>query len=169
MSTFDKFWKTIPAKNGLIMFLALAGFFLLMRAVGLAEVHWLRALNVIFVFILVRNAIQAYHKRAGASYYDDFADFFWIGVRTSLMGIALFAAFMAIYLDKLDPQFMAQLRVEESFGGEITPVSAGVIIFIEGMASALICTFVLIQLMKSRTVEIPSEEKVTLKKEIHKA
>lgn len=166
MSTFNKFWRTIPVRNGLFMFLALVAFFLLMRAINLAGIHWLRALNVVFVFIFIRNAITSYHKKAGASYYDDFVDFFWIGTRTSLMGIALFSAFVAIYLDQFDTAFMKQLEVEDSFGGQITPVSAGVIVFIEGMASALICTFVYIQLTKSRTVEGPTEEKGSLKKEI---
>ncbi len=169
MSTFSKLWKTIPMKNGLMMFVALVGFFLIMRALGFAGTHWLRALNVIFVFILIRNAIKTYMHKSGASYYDDFADFFWIGVRTSLLGVGLFAAFIAIYLDKIDPQFMASLAVEDSFGGEITPVSAGVIIFIEGMASALICTFAYIQLVKSKTSEQPTQEPRTLKKDVHNA
>lgn len=169
MSTFDKFWKTIPTKNGLIMFLALAGFFLLMRAVGLAQVHWLRALNVVFVYLVIRNAIRTYHKKAGANYYDDFGDFFWIGIRTSLLGIGLFAAFMAVYLDQIDPQFMNMLEIKENFGGRITPVSAAAVVFLEGIASAFICAFVLIQLMKSRRVEGPTRQKDQLKNEVHKA
>lgn len=169
MSNFSKLWRTIPVKNGLIMFICLVAYFLLMRVLGYAGLHWLRALNVIFVFLLIRNAISTYKNNAGASYYDDFADFFWIGVRTSLLGIGLFAAFIAIYLDKLDPQFMADLAINESFGGEITPVSAGVIIFIEGIASALICTFAYIQLVKSKTSEEPTKESGTLRKDVRKA
>ena len=169
MSTFSKLWKTIPVKNGLLMFVAMVGFFLIMRALGFAGTHWLRALNVVFVFILIRNAIRTYMNKSGGSYYDDFADFFWIGVRTSLVGIGLFAAFLAIYLDKLDPQFMADLAVQDSFGGEITPVSAGVIIFIEGMASALICTFAYIQLVKSKTKEQPTQQQGSLRRDAGKA
>lgn len=169
MSTFSKLWKTIPVRNGLLMFAALVGFFLLMRALGFAGTHWLRALNVVFVFILIRNAISTYRQKSGGSYYDDFADFFWIGVRTSLLGIGLFAAFVAIYLDQLDQQFMADLAVNDSFGGEITPVSAGVIIFVEGMASALICTFAYIQLVKSKTKEEPTKQQSSLRKDIGNA
>ncbi len=153
-------------KNGLIMFVSLLAFFLLMNALGLAGTHWLRALNVIFVFVLIRNAIRTYMNHLGNNHYDDFGDFFWIGIRTSLLGIGLFAAFIAIYLDKLDPQFMADLAVKESFGGEITPVSASVIIFIEGMASALICTFAYIQLVKSKTSEQPNKQSESLRKDI---
>jgi pheromone shutdown protein TraB len=162
MSTFSKLWKTLPMKNGVIMFGALVAYFLIMRAFGFAGSHWLRVLNVFIVFALIRSAIRTYMSHSGASYYEDFADFFWIGVRTSLFGIGLFSAFIAIYLDKLDPEFMAQLAVQESFGGMITPVAAGVIVFIEGMSSALICTFAYIQLVKSKTVQQPVRNNSTL-------
>ncbi len=169
MSTFSNLWKTIPMKNGLIMFISLVSYFLLMRILGFAGTHWLRALNVVFVFLLIRNAINTYMQNAGGEKYDDFADFFWIGLRTSLLGIGLFAAFIAIYLDLLDPQFMANLAIHESFGGRITPVSAGVIVFIEGMSSALICTFAYIQLVKSKTNQQPTQKSSTLRKDIGKA
>lgn len=165
MSTFDRFWRTVPTRNGLFLFIALTAFFLLMRAVGLAEIYWLRSLNIVFVLIFLRNAIVDYKKKSGASYYDDFSDMFLIGLRTSFIGIGLFAVFMAIYLDQLDKAFMDQLAVMESFGGQVTAVSAAFIVFVEGMVSALACAFVLIQLLKSRTVEEPAKSEATLRKE----
>ena len=152
MNTFDKAWRTIPTSNGLYMLGCLVAYFLIMRALGLADIYWLRALNVIFVMIFVRNAIVSYREMSGASYYDDFSDMFRIGVRTSFVGIGAFAAFMALYLDQVDVEFMTELASKESFGGQITAVSAAFIIFVEGMVSALAGTFVLIQLYKSKTV-----------------
>lgn len=166
MSTFDKAYRRIPTKNGLIMFGLLTAYFLLMRALGFAEIYWLRSLNIIFVLWFVRNALVSYKATSGASYYDDFSDMFRIGVRTSFVGIGLFSVFMALYLDQIDPAFMADLAEKESFGGEVTAVSAAFIVFVEGMVSALAAAFVLIQLFKSKTVEGPAKTEAKLKKEV---
>lgn len=153
MSTFDKAWRAIPTKNGLLMLACLIGYFLLMRVLGLAEIYWLRSLNFLFVIFFVRNALLQYKQHSSANYYEDFNDLFKIGVRTSFVGISLFSVFLALYLDQIDTGFMTSLAEKESFGGQITAVSAAFIVFVEGMVSALAGTFVLIQLYKSRTVE----------------
>lgn len=153
MSSFDKLSRTIPTKNGLFMFGGLTAFFLIMRLVGLAEIYWLRAFNFVIVLIFLRNAIVSYKNESNTTYYDDFTDMFRIGVRTSFIGIGLFAVFLALYLDQIDKPFMASLAVKESFGGQITAVSAAFIVFVEGMVSALAGSFVLIQLFKAKTVE----------------
>lgn len=135
------------------MFGGLTAFFLIMRLVGLAEIYWLRAFNFVIVLIFLRNAIVSYKNESNTTYYDDFTDMFRIGVRTSFIGIGLFAVFLALYLDQIDKPFMASLAVKESFGGQITAVSAAFIVFVEGMVSALAGSFVLIQLFKAKTVE----------------
>lgn len=152
MDNYDKAWRTIPTTNGLYMLGCLIAYFLVMRTLGMAEIYWLRALNFIFVMIFVRNALLSYRNGSGASYYDDFSDMFKIGVRTSFIGIGAFSVFMALYLDQVDHEFMNTLAVKESFGGQITAVSAAFIVFIEGMVSAMAGTFVLLQLYKSKVV-----------------
>lgn len=135
------------------MFGGLTAFFLIMRLVGLAEIYWLRAFNFVIVLIFLRNSIVSYKHESNTTYYDDFTDMFRIGVRTSFIGIGLFAVFLALYIDQIDKPFMASLAVKESFGGQITAVSAAFIVFVEGMVSALAGSFVLIQLFKAKTVE----------------
>ncbi len=165
MASYDKYFRTLPTRYGLILFACLVGFFLLMRLLNLANIFELRVLNFIFVFIVLRSAIHTFARKAQASYYEDFIDFFWIGMRTASVGIISFAAFMAIYLDLIDPAFMEILEREENAGGIISPVIAAFAILLEGMASAMICSFIIIQWRKSRTVEKPLDQPDKLRKE----
>lgn len=153
MSTFDKLSRTIPTKNGLFIFGGLTAFFLIMRLVGLAEIYWLRSLNLLIVLVFLRNAILSFKHESHSNYYDDFTDMFRIGLRTSFIGVGLFSVFLALYLDQIDTPFMESLAVKESFGGQITAVSAAFIVFVEGMVSSMAASFVLIQLFKTKTVE----------------
>lgn len=165
--TFNKFWRMTNV-HGLILFGALAGFFLLMRALDLAHIFYLRSLNIVWVIIVVWSVIKAYRKMAGASYYEDFFDYFTMAFRTGLVGIGLFAAFLAIYLDQLDPAFMERLEELEDAGGVMSPVIAAFTIMLEGLASVIIVAFSIIQLQKSRTVEHPERKSGHLKKEARK-
>ncbi|HAD97152.1 MAG TPA: hypothetical protein DCG19_07075 [Cryomorphaceae bacterium] len=167
MSTFDKNWRTIPTTHGLAMLGLLAAYFLIMRFVGLGHVYWLRALNILFVYFVLRSALRTYRQRSQASYYEDFSDYFRIAVRTAFVGIGLFSVFLAIYLDQLDTTFMQEILTEENISPYLTAVSAAVLIFIEGMTSALACGYILIQVMKARTVEKPLEGRKDLHKETH--
>ncbi len=166
MSTFDKNWRTIPNRHGFMMFVLLTGYFLIMRFIGLGHDYWLRALNLLIVFFVIRSALRTYRSRSQASYYEDFTDYFRIAARTSLVGIALFSVFLAIYLDQLDTVFMEEIRTQENISPYLTPVSAAFLIFVEGITSSLACGYILIQVMKSRTVEKPLEAKQELRKEI---
>ncbi len=159
MSNFDIHWRKIPRTYGLILFGLFTLYFLLMRTVGLGHEYWLRSLNIVWLLLGVFGAIRAYKKNSTASVFDEFFDYFKIAMRTSLIGIGLFAIFLALYLDLLDPAFMADLQEYESFGGLISPVSVSFLIFFEGMASAFVCSYLAIQLLKTRTVEKPIQTK----------
>ena len=159
MSTFAKYARGISIRYGLILFGCLTLFFLLMRLLNLAHIFELRALNFVFVFILLRAAVHSYHRKADVSYYEDFIDFFKVGMLTAAIGIVSFAAFMAIYIDQIDPAFMDMLNEYEANPiGIVSPVVAAFAIILEGMASAIICALIVIQWKKRRTVERPVED-----------
>lgn len=149
--------KKIATRHGLILAIALAGFFLAMRALGLGHNYWMRALNFIFVFGLVYSAIRRFKDISGGQYYEEFFDLFKTGIRTSLVGIGIFAVFLLAYLGFIDQAFMLELEQMESFGGLISPISVSFLIFLEGMGSSFVCSYLAIQLLKSRTVERPVE------------
>lgn len=164
MNTFDRYWRTIPTRNGILLFVALAAYFLIMRALGLAHNLYLRAGNLIWLYLALRATVMQYHRQANGSYYEDFFDYFKISMRTAFIGTALFSAFLAIYLDQIDPGFMQILQQDRNFGGHISPVSVAVLIFIEGISSSLVVSFLYIQMKKYKTVEGPSTDRETLVK-----
>ncbi len=167
-NTYDNYWKKIPTTHGFILFGALVGFFLLMRAIGVAENHYLRIANIALVLIVIWASIRKYGKRSGYSFYDKFSSFFAVGARVTFIGVALFAVFMALYLDLIDEELMAALSRKNAPGGwgiKITSVNAAFFVFLEGMLSGLAITFIICQLYKFRTVEEPAESKKELRDE----
>jgi zinc transporter ZupT len=153
MSNFDKQWRKIPTRYGLGLMGALIGYFLLMNATGFGHDYWLRALNALILFSIVRGAIKAYKDSSDADYYNDFFNFFKIGMRTALLGVAGFAVFVALYLDVIDPAFLVEVQTQEKISPYLTPVTAAGIVFIEGFGSAFICSYLVIQILKKSTVE----------------
>lgn len=158
MSNFDKAWRKIPNRYGVILMLSLIGYFLLMRVSGLGHVYWLRALNALILFGMLWAAIKRYKNSSDASPYNDFFNYFKISMRTALIGIAGFAVFIAIYLDILDPGFLEEVKEQEQLSPYLTSVTAAGIIFIEGFGSAFVCSYLAIQVLKRRTVEKPIDD-----------
>lgn len=169
MNTLQNNQSAIARKYGLWLFVLFTAFFLVMRLAGLAHVYWLRSLNVVWLFLGIIAALRAVKRTYEVSIYENFFDYFKVAMRTAFIGIGLFAIALAVYLDLIDPAFMAELQAYESFGGLISPVSASFIIFIEGMASAFVCSYVSIQLLKTRMVEKPTETKAQHDEELRAA
>lgn len=167
MTSFYKNLRIIPTRHGIALFVLLTAYFLIMRLLGLAHIYWLRTLNIFILFFVVRSAILTYRSRSQASYYDDFKEYFQIGARTSFIGAALFAIFIALYLDQFDPAFFEEMKRAENTAPYITPVSASALIFIEGLVSGMTISFVLVQYIKNRTVEKPLDDKTSFRKEVH--
>lgn len=143
--------KSITIRNGLIMFVFLTAYFLVMRLLGLGHNYWLRSLNILIVFGMIMNTLKVYKKRTGREYYEEFFDLFRVGISTSLVGIGLFSIFLLAYLGVIDPTFMQEIQAYRSETGLITPFMMSVLIFLEGMGSAFICVYLGVQLEKSRS------------------
>lgn len=166
MKTEEGKIKDISRKYGLLLFVLFAAYFLIMRAVGLGHEYWLRSLNVVWLLLGIMGAIYAFKNQSENTVFDAFFDYFKVAMRTALIGIGFFALGLAVYLDLIDPAFMAELQEYESFGGIISPVSVSFLIFFEGMGSAFVCSYLGIQLLKTRMVEKPTETKEEYEKEL---
>lgn len=157
MSNFKKHLQSISIRYGLVLFALLMIYFFSMNALGLGHNYWLRALNFIFLFFTLRAAILKFKGVSQRNFYEDFFDFYKIGLSTAVTGIGMFAIFIAIYLDVINPQFLEEMKSIEKLSPYLNSVSAAVILFVEGVGSAFICTYLIISIQKSRTVEKPQE------------
>lgn len=169
MSTINTNWKGIAIKHGIYLMLGLIGFFLLMLATGLAHVYWLRVLNAFILYFIVQAAIKNFKSRSRASYYEDFLDFFRVGMITGIIGIIGFVVFIALYLDVINPAFMEEVRTIEKLSPYLTPITAAGIVMIEGIGSTFICCYLAIQYQKRSTVETPIDPNASKEKMKQKA
>lgn len=149
--------ERISVRYGVLTALALILFFFFMKLIGLAHVYELRALNLIFLFTGVYLSIRAYHTghKAHASYLNGLGT----GMLTSGIALAIFSTFVVIYLKVLDPAFMEYLKKDEYFGEYLNPFIAGAAIFLEGIMSGLLVSFILMQRYKTSHLK-QSEESV---------
>lgn len=131
---------------GVFTFVALAAFFLIMRAFGLHEILAFRYLNFIFLASVVLIAFTLYRKRfnyEGIRYLTGIK----MGIHINLLGSFLFAVFMGIYLSA-DTSFMEYIQHHGEFGRFLTPIRAAGGLFIETFAAGAILSYSLMQLYK---------------------
>ena len=138
----------VAIKYGLIIFISLVIYFLLMKFIGLFEIHELRGLNFFILFGGIWLALKHYRQRSGLNYFEGIA----LGSLTGLTGVLPFAVFIFFYL-QVDTRFMANIVATEAFGQFLNPYILAFLIAFEGGISAVLVSFGMMQyLKKSRMV-----------------
>ncbi|CAM1347993.1 MULTISPECIES: hypothetical protein [Tenacibaculum] len=136
----------IIINNALLIFGGIVGFFFLMKILGLNNVSELRLLNFVFVLWGINKAIKTNIKLNQESlYFSNFS----IGVGTSILAVGLTILGLIIYVGFIDPELITVLG-NSSFWGKNLNLS--LIVFalaIEGIASSVICSFILMQYYKN--------------------
>jgi len=135
-------------KYGLGLFAALTGYFLLMKLFGLEHILELRVLNLFIVGGALFLAVRELQNRNNwtSSYFDSFVT----SMKTGGIGIGLFSFFMVIYLSAIDPQFMAEVAETEIFGNYLNPAIVGFVLLFEGLGSAFLVTYTVMQFVKGK-------------------
>lgn len=146
MKTLAPSIEKIGLITGLITSLALIGYFMLMKALGLEQILELRFFNLIILAIGICYGIR---KLKHDLHEEEFYLKGWAeGMYIAGVAVVSFAAFMSFYISYFDVRLM--LHVQELIN---TPSINGVTIFItllmEGMASAIAITLCAMQYFKS--------------------
>lgn len=138
--------EMIGLKYGIFSAIAFILFFFLMQLFGLEQIYWLRAINYVFLAIGIIIGIKEYRRKhqRSFSYMNGIA----VGMITSVVSSLIFAFFIAIYLDLIDPEFMAQIKEDQMFGSYLNPYIAAAVIFLEGTLSGAFTAFVLMPYFK---------------------
>ncbi len=136
----------IIINNALLIFAGIVGFFLLMKILGLDEVSELRFLNFAFVLWGINNAIKTNITANRESlYFNNFS----VGIGTSIVAVGFTIIGLIFYVDFINPSLINILE-DSAFWGQ--NLSLGLIVFalaIEGIASSVICSFILMQYYKN--------------------
>lgn len=122
-------------------------YFLIMNAFNLSIRTELRVFNLLIQGSAITIALLSFRKTHGGKikYFQGLA----VGGLTTLVNIFTFALFIVLFLTTIDPPFMEYLKDNEPMGDYLTPLLAGVAIFMEGLFSGIFVTFTMMQFMKT--------------------
>lgn len=137
--------ERIGAKWGLIVFVLLSAYFLIIKAVGLIHVIELRFLNAGIMFFGVYKAIKT--AKSSISEFT-YLKGLGTGLFTGAVASATFAIFGFIYLTFVNPEFITSIQENELFGAYINKYGASLQIFIEGTFSSCLISYAVMQYLK---------------------
>lgn len=152
VSTFMKitdYPNRIPEIYGTFIFIGLLVYFFLMLALGLINVVELRLLNLPIMGTGIYLAIKQFRRT-----HDGQLDYFRalvLGVSTGFIGTSSFVLFLFIYM-KLQTNFLTSILEGEALSEYMNTYIATFAVWIEGIFSGFIMTFILINYMKTDKV-----------------
>lgn len=127
-------------KFGLLTTLGLIALFFIMKLLGVLHIIELRALNFFVLGTGVILALRSFKQKKPQSF--TYLKGLGLGVLTGIIGSVAFALFVFIYTKFLDPAFMQTMIENEPFGQYLNPYIAAVAVAVEGIASGLILSFI---------------------------
>jgi len=133
-------------KYGIYSFLGIVAFFLLMKLIGIEHLIWLRAFNILIVlYFSIRLARLNFTEDTEDNYVSSFLSLLVANGITMIASVVSFT----IYVKFIDPSFLSQVKGGVLFAQGFTLDHAIVSILMEGGASALVISFVLMQYWKN--------------------
>lgn len=120
--------------------------FLLFSLVGLGDNPTLRVINFIILIPVVFFAIKKYKNftDGGMNYLEGLG----VGAIVSAVSFGILSVFVLVYLSLINPGFYNELVQNTQVGRYLTPSSASIWIFSEGITAGPIITFILMQYFK---------------------
>ena len=126
--------------NGSIIFIGIGIFFLLMNVLGLANLFYLRLLNVFFIFYGVNKTIEMNIVEGKKEFVANAVS----AMKTSLVGVFLSILALIIYsYSKGGDAYVQSLSKTFLFGGNPSVTTYSICLLFEGMASSVIVTMLL--------------------------
>nr|WP_314865435.1 hypothetical protein [uncultured Flavobacterium sp.] len=127
-------------RNGIIIFLGIGLYFLLMILLGLGDISALRLLNVVFVFYGVNRTIKMNLNEGNKNFVLNAVSTLItsiIGVVLSIIGLLIYSYIRGgdAYIQSLSKTFL--------FGGSPTIVTYCISLLFEGIASSIIVTLLI--------------------------
>lgn len=138
--------------NAVKIFVSIVLFFFFMKLLELDHLTELRLLNFIFVFWGVNSAIKKnFLENQNSAYLQNL----FIGFFTSCAAVIMTSISLTVYLFYIEPSFIEVLENSTIWGDSLTPPLMSFAIMIEGVASSMICTFIVMQYWKNKKILPP--------------
>ena len=135
--------------NGFIIFIGIGVYFLVMEALGLADLFYLRLLNILIVFYGTNQTLKSNFKEGKTLFATNIVSALitsLTGVILSIMGLITYSFIKGgdLYVQSLSKTFL--------FGGNPSVMTYSISLLFEGIVSAVIVSFILILYWETRYV-----------------
>lgn len=139
-------------QNGIIIFLAIGIYFLLMEALGLSDRPYLRVMNLFIVIFAVNRTLKANFKENLNGYFKNLMS----GFITAMIGSVLGIIGLMIYINyKGGEAYLKMLSSDFLFGGGNPTIPQYCIgLLFESVAASMIICFCLMQYWKTKVEKI---------------
>lgn len=133
--------------NGIIIWIGISIFFLLMKVLNLADVFYLRALNILFIYYGANRTLKSNLIEGKTKLPTNAIS----ALKTSLYGvfISITGLITYSYLQGGD-KYVESLSASFLFGGQPSVMTYGISLLFEGIVSAVIVTFTLMLIWKKQ-------------------
>jgi hypothetical protein len=137
--------------NGILIFISIGVYFLLMELLGLSDVFYLRLLNIFIVIYFLNRTIKSNYNEGKMEYLENLIS----GSLTSLIGVFLSVAGLLVYISmRGGDTYLSKLSGNFLFGGGNPTMNQYCIgLLFEGIASSIIITFTLMQYWKDHPIK----------------
>ncbi len=136
-------------ENGILLFISIGILFLLLELLGLSSHYYLRILNFPIVVYFLNRQIKHNIKNEKKGFYQNFFSCCIAG----LTGISLGIIGLLIYLSiKGGDEYILKLSKSFLLGGNLSAVQYSFALFIEGIASILIVSYINVQYWRLKKV-----------------
>lgn len=137
--------NNIELRNGFLIFIGIALFFLAMDFLGLANKNHLRALNAFIVLYGINKTIKTNMQSGITTYLENLLS----GFKTGIIGVFLGIVGLIIYIYlKGGEVYLLKLSDTFFFVGKTNIIKYCSVLLFEGIASSLIGSFALMQYWK---------------------
>jgi hypothetical protein len=126
--------------NGILIFINIGVYFLLMDFLGLSDLFYLRLINVVFLFYGVNRTIQMNIAEGKKSFIANVVS----AMGTSIIGVVFCVLGLLIYSQMMGgDSYVQSLSKTFLFGGNPTVDTYVICLLFEGIASSVIVTLLL--------------------------
>lgn len=138
--------NNLVIRNAIFISAGIILYFFIMKISGLEGNSELRFLNFVFVFWGINNAIKSNIIHNGETLYvRNLA----VGIGTSALAVGITVVGLIIYVSFIDPEFLEVIKESFIWTGNITLPLFVFALLIEGIASSVISSFILMQYYKN--------------------
>lgn len=133
--------------NGVIIFIGIAAYFLLMEALNLADLIFLRLFNIVFIYYGANRTLKSNFLEGKTNFPDNAIS----ALITSLTGVFLSIIGLIAYIyARGGDEYIKTLSESLLFVGSPSVMTYNISLLIEGIVSAVIVTFSLMLYWKKK-------------------